>query len=95
MVFGIYLFYVGDSIACLEPGSPRASLTSRFGFYDSPKARLLDQKKGPHFTASGYISYILSMYLLPGPPKVCFLEVFSYIKPTKKHTFGGPGICCT
>ena len=30
---------------------------------------------------------------LPGHPKVpCFLEVFCYIKPTKKHgTFGGPG----
>ena len=26
---------------------------------------------------------------LPGPPKVpCFLEVFCYIKPTKKHSFG-------
>ena len=30
--------------------------------------------------------------LVPRPPKVCFLEVFSYIKPTKKHTvLGGPG----
>ena len=28
---------------------------------------------------------------LPGPPKVCFLEVFRYLKPTKKHSFGGPG----
>ena len=28
---------------------------------------------------------------LPGPPKVCFLEVFCYIKPTKKHSFGGLG----
>ena len=28
---------------------------------------------------------------IPRPPKVCFLEVFSYLKPTKKHTFGGPG----
>ena len=27
----------------------------------------------------------------PGPPKECFLEVFCYIKPTKKHSFGGPG----
>ena len=24
--------------------------------------------------------------------KVCFMKVFRYIKPTKKHTFGGPGL---
>ena len=31
---------------------------------------------------------------VPGPPTVCFLEFFCYIKPVpKKHgTFGGPGI---
>ena len=27
----------------------------------------------------------------PGPPKVCFMKVFRYIKPTKKHSLGGPG----
>ena len=34
-----------------------------------------------------------SSLLILDPPKVpCFLEVFCYIKPTKKHgTFGGPG----
>ena len=29
---------------------------------------------------------------LPGPPKECVLEVLSYIKPTKKHPFGGAGV---
>ena len=30
---------------------------------------------------------------IPRPPKECFLEVFGYINPTKKHgTFGGPGM---
>ena len=24
-------------------------------------------------------------------PKECFLDVFCYIKPTKRHTFGGLG----
>ena len=28
---------------------------------------------------------------LPGP-KVCFMKVFRYIKPTKKHSFGALGI---
>ena len=27
----------------------------------------------------------------PGPPKGCFLEVFGYIKATKKQPFGGAG----
>ena len=27
----------------------------------------------------------------PGHPKVCFMKVFRYIKPTKKHSFGDPG----
>ena len=30
---------------------------------------------------------------IPGPPKVCFMKVFRYIKPTKRHgTFGSLGI---
>ena len=29
---------------------------------------------------------------IPGHPKVpCFLEVFGFLKPTKKHSFGCPG----
>ena len=33
------------------------------------------------------------MTKIPGHPKVpCFLEVFCYIKPTKKHSFGCLGI---
>ena len=28
---------------------------------------------------------------VPGPPKGCFLEVFGYIKATKKQPFGGAG----
>ena len=27
----------------------------------------------------------------PGPPKECFLEVFSYLRATKAHSFGGLG----
>ena len=41
-----------------------------------------------------FLWYLLfSFDVLPGPPKVCFLEVFCYIKPTKKHSFGGLGMC--
>ena len=29
---------------------------------------------------------------LPGRPEECFLEVFGYLKPTKKHSFGCLGI---
>ena len=29
---------------------------------------------------------------IPGPPKVCFMKVFRYIKPTKKHSLGCLGI---
>ena len=29
---------------------------------------------------------------VPGPPKVCFMKVFRYIKPTKRHSVvGGAG----
>ena len=28
---------------------------------------------------------------IPGPPKGCFLEIFGYIKATKKQPFGGAG----
>ena len=31
------------------------------------------------------------VYYTPAPPKESFLEVFSYIKPTKRHSFEGPG----
>ena len=34
---------------------------------------------------------VLSICFLPRPPKVCFMKVFRYIKPTKRHSFGGPG----
>ena len=29
---------------------------------------------------------------IPGHPKECFLEVFGYLKPTKKHSFGCLGL---
>ena len=29
---------------------------------------------------------------IPGHPKVCFMKVFRYIKPTKKHSFGCLGM---
>ena len=28
---------------------------------------------------------------IPRPSKGCFLEAFRYLKPTKRHSFGGPG----
>ena len=36
--------------------------------------------------------WFLSFVFIPGPPKVCFMKVFRYLKPTKRHSFGGPGI---
>ena len=29
---------------------------------------------------------------IPGPPRYVFWRFFSYIKPTQRHFFGGPGI---
>ena len=34
------------------------------------------------------------IFLLPGSPKGCFMNVFRYLNPSKRHSFGGAGIGC-
>ena len=43
-------------------------------------------------TMSKQTVYYISALSLPRPPWECFLEVFCWIKPTKKHFLGGPGM---
>ena len=56
-----------------------------------PRRRPLRARRWPSGNAAPaerFRSAQLVIIDVPGHPKECFLEVFGYLKPTKKHSFG-------